>query len=817
MYEFSGSLQGIELSAALWLIPLLPLLVAAISVLKRVVPEQDKAQPLSVHWHLEAALGSLGLLLFELFELTSLPAHRRFLLDTLGSALRVGSLDVGLSLSLDPLSAVVGLVAGACGVAVIAHAVLPEATKSAPTTVRRSEVLSLALGSLLLVVLASNLAVLLVGWAGASLAGYLLAAPGRGGVAFAIGRTADLLLLAGAVLLFWTLGGSWSRSGEFTPDFQARVVAVQQKAATPADQDDDDTDNPGTLQRPNANGELSLNSLPGATVSVGGAKLCAIGHDGKRGGLGVPTQPCRVVARAPFERLPVPLAMQDFRLDLGPGENPLILRNVHVPPEADIQLGIAGSTLDFREMRDQLGMRDKSGSYALRADLVSKRLWGLSALALSLLLIALAGLAKCVEWPLSGRLRERSGSLLAGGGGLIAGAYLLARFAFYMPVASTLGGLIALFGALTAIVAAAIALPSRDPARTVAAFGVGQVGLSFVGFGSGAAAGGVLELAIVVLATLALLLGVEDLDKALGKAPDLTADGGLGTALPRSARAWFIAALAATAAPYPFVGVFWPREALLWGAFTSGTTGAIPSAAPYLLGVIGAAGLCFAVWRAYFLLFTGKAGRKQRPLVKNPPPAIHTRIVLGLAWLSLVVGLLEASDRVLDSASPLFPAILDSWLGPLARATDLSFNDLGTGMRLGLLLVGFGVPLFAWSAARRRYGPGRAKDWVKAEQRMKLLRWLERIGELRRLAASVGRSVMALGATLERLDGALAFGGAGMDGGTGDSAAERDSEADKRDGADEGDDGADEGDDGADEGDDGADEGDDDGKREGGK
>lgn len=765
MPEFSGSLQAIELSSFLWLVPLLPLLVAAISAVGRAAPGEDKPRPLAVHWHLEAALGALVLLAFQVVHMATLASGRRFLLDTLFTALRVGSLDVALSLSLDPLSAAVGLLVGVCGAVVIAHVVLPGASRSDPATARRCEALSLGLGSMLLLVLASNLALLLVGWAGASLAGYLLAAPLRGRTLFALGRFADLALLAGAVLLFWTLGGAWSQSGEFTPDFQARLVAVHSKPAPPPAQPDE------SMQHPAAMGELSMNALPGATVGIKGAKLCQIGSDGHRGGLGVPAAPCKLVAHAPFERLPIPLAMHNFRIELGPGENPLVVRKVEVAPDDRIQLAVAGPTLDFRQMRDELVMRDQKGGFPLRTNLASKQLWGLSALTLALALMALAGLVKCLQWPFGGGLSARESWLLAGGGGLVAGVYLLARLAFYFPLAPAVGGLIALFGAVTAVVAGLLAVPLRDPGRVAMAFAVGQIGLSLVGIGSGAVAAGVLQLAVVVPAALALVLAANALEEALGTKPDLAKLGGLGSALPRTGRTWFIAALAATAAPYPFLGAFWSRESVLWGAFTSLNTGFVPGSVVFALGVIGAAALCFAVWRAYFLVFTGKAASKGRPRVKTQPSTVHARLLLGLAELSLIVGLLEASDRVLDSASPVFPALLDAWFSPMVHTGGIAFSQLGTGIRLGLMLVGFGVPLFAWSAARRRYGAGREKGWADKERRTPLFGWLERGDPVPRLMAPLARGVAGVGTALVRLDGVLAFGGESENGDEGDEGA----------------------------------------------
>lgn len=45
-------------------------------------------------------------------------------------------------------------------------------------------------------------------------------------------------------------------------------------------------------------------ALPGASLTIGGAELCATDPDGKRGGVGTNVRPCREIARSPFSRLP---------------------------------------------------------------------------------------------------------------------------------------------------------------------------------------------------------------------------------------------------------------------------------------------------------------------------------------------------------------------------------------------------------------------------------------------------------------------------------------------------------------------------------
>ncbi len=151
---------------------------------------------------------------------------------------------------------------------------------------RRSSVgLAISLSGLLLVVLANDWAVVLVGSSLAGVGSYILST--GDGRLFAVGRVADALVVAAAAVFLWGLAGGWTGRGDFVPDFRPRIVSVERGSASPK------PDDPNT-QRINPGGRTTISStaLPGSTVSLGGAELCEVDHDGKEGGVGTIGRPC---------------------------------------------------------------------------------------------------------------------------------------------------------------------------------------------------------------------------------------------------------------------------------------------------------------------------------------------------------------------------------------------------------------------------------------------------------------------------------------------------------------------------------------------
>lgn len=159
-----------------------------------------------------------------------------------------------------------------------------------------------------------------------------------------------------------------------------------------------------------------------------------------------------------------------------------------------------------------------------------------------------------------------------------AGAYLVLRTAPLLHATDWAASTVAWLGAATAIVLSAAALAQRDLKQLLAASTCAQVGFMFLAAGSGAVAGGALQL-VAHAATKALLFGVAGVWLSA-----------LGTrqlpALVGAARRWRPAGIAFTVGALGLAGV--PPLAL-WTAKDAALAGAATSDLPlYVAGLAGA-------------------------------------------------------------------------------------------------------------------------------------------------------------------------------------------------------------------------------------
>ncbi len=681
MPEYNGTLQAFELASTLWLIPALPLLAALVVAVGRALPPDDPRRPRLADDRLVfiAVAASLAVAVANAVELVLLPPFKRFLLDPLWTLIRSGSLDVTLSFAFDPLAAVCCVAIALVGVGVVLHAGRSAAGSA------HVPALALAVGGAELLVLADNLPLMLIGWHVAGLATWILiGGRTRGGrLAFGVARLGDAALIAGAAMLFWSLGGSWV-NGSFTPDYRPRLIGVLGAPSHEAVQ--------GTVHAENT-GTLTVSALPGARVHAGAADVCAVDSEGRPGGLGFSARPCREPATTPFWRLPIPPARHDVRIDAGPGTNQLLVDKLRVTSGEHTAVALVGPTLVFRELADQLRIHDGKGEATLAGQLTAKRLWGFPALLLACALLAVAALSRAAQLPFgswlegAARAPAAGAALIAGATGTLGGVYLLARLSFYLAMVPDLTGLIALIGALTMLIAGARAIGATEPRVVLMRVAIAQTGLAIVGVAGGAASAGALQLAVHALAIGAWLLVAD----ATGD--DVTSSRGLAKRAPRLARAATLATLAAAGVPWPFVGTFWSRGASLWAVFEGTTTGFLPGAVVYAIALAGAAAISFALWRLC-LVIVGGGAKSGAAAVADPLPPV----ALWLAGAALAVGLLGATDAVLGGTSLVAP--IASFIGSSADTARL-----GAGMRGVLLVVSFAVPLFVWSLARRAYGP----------------------------------------------------------------------------------------------------------------
>ncbi len=199
----------------LWLIPLFPLVGAAINATIGWKLQRMFGKKIVHRIAVTAMLLAFGTALFAFKQMLSLPAEERFLQDTLWNLLTAGRLTVDLGFALDPLSMMMVLII--TGIGTLIHVFSIGYMADEPSYWRFFSYLNLFVFAMLLLVMGDNFAMMFFGWEGVGLASYLLIAfwytdpekAAAGMKAFVVNRFGDFGFLAGLLLLFWGLGGSW--------------------------------------------------------------------------------------------------------------------------------------------------------------------------------------------------------------------------------------------------------------------------------------------------------------------------------------------------------------------------------------------------------------------------------------------------------------------------------------------------------------------------------------------------------------------------------------------------------------------------------
>ena len=190
-----------------------------------------------------------------------------------------------------------------------------------------------------------------------------------------------------------------------------------------------------------------------------------------------------------------------------------------------------------------------------------------------------------------------------------AGVYMLSRLSFLLVLAPAAMILIAVIGALTAIVGAFMALFQNGIKKVLAYSTVSQLGYMFLGVGVGAFSAGVYHLFTHAFFKALLFLGAGSVMHAMGNEEDIRKMGGLAKKMPHTRWTFWVATVAITGV-FVFSG-FWSKDAILHEAvsarFELGDfwTGALP----WLLWGIGALAALFTsvyMWRLYVLTFKGE-------------------------------------------------------------------------------------------------------------------------------------------------------------------------------------------------------------------
>jgi NADH-quinone oxidoreductase subunit L len=146
-----------------------------------------------------------------------------------------------------------------------------------------------------------------------------------------------------------------------------------------------------------------------------------------------------------------------------------------------------------------------------------------------------------------------------------AGIFMITRMNFLFDVAPEIQNIIAIIGAITALVAASIGLLQNDIKKVLAYSTVSQLGLMFLALGMGAYTVAVFHVITHAFFKACLFLGSGSVIHALHGEQDMRKMGGLRKVMPITFWTMLISTLA-IAGIFPFAG-FWSKDEILLTAF----------------------------------------------------------------------------------------------------------------------------------------------------------------------------------------------------------------------------------------------------------
>jgi len=210
-----------------------------------------------------------------------------------------------------------------------------------------------------------------------------------------------------------------------------------------------------------------------------------------------------------------------------------------------------------------------------------------------------------------------------------AGVYMVARL---MPLFDPDALLvIAYVGAITAFLAATIAVVKTDIKRSLAYSTVSQLGYMVMAMGVGVSAAGMFHLTTHAFFKALLFLGSGSVIHAV-HTQEMPLMGGLRKKMPITFVTFLLATLAISGVPF-FSG-FYSKDAILGGALAFGMTDA--HYVPFILAILAAGLTAFYMFRMVFQTFMGKPRDEERFAHAHESPWTMTVPLMVLAFLAIV-------------------------------------------------------------------------------------------------------------------------------------------------------------------------------------
>jgi NADH-quinone oxidoreductase subunit L len=246
---------------------------------------------------------------------------------------------------------------------------------------------------------------------------------------------------------------------------------------------------------------------------------------------------------------------------------------------------------------------------------------------------------------------------------------------------------VAVIGALTALLAATIALVQFDIKRVMAYSTVSQLGYMFLALGVGAPVAAIFHLATHAFFKALLFLGSGSVIHAAGGEQDMRKMGGLRAKMPVTFWTMLIAGGALAALP-PLAG-FWSKDAILAAAWINGQL------ALWVVGILTAILTAFYVTRALWLTFYGEPRDHHLYEHAHESPQVMTvpliALAVGTVALGIIVGFPPEQGFIDAFLHPVFEGAVPAEHGPeLATLLALAVVSIVAG----LVGIGIGVSMY---------------------------------------------------------------------------------------------------------------------------
>ena len=326
-------------------------------------------------------------------------------------------------------------------------------------------------------------------------------------------------------------------------------------------------------------------------------------------------------------------------------------------------LGHTFGTLDFLEIKALLGK-----------DVISPSLLSIAALCLFI-----GACGKSAQLPLATWLPDAMAgptpvsALIHAATMVTAGIFMITRMNFLFDLTPDVQNVIAIVGAITAIVAASIGLVQNDIKKVLAYSTVSQLGLMFLALGLGAYEVAVFHVITHAFFKACLFLGSGSVIHALHGEQDMRNMGGLRKVMPITFWTMMISTLAISGI-FPFSG-FWSKDEILMTAFHSNHDFPIL----WIIGSIASIMTAFYMFRLMYLTFFNDfRGTEEQKHHLHESPALITIPLVILATLAAIGGAISLPGN----------SWLNHYLAPLFKKHEAHHLDGQAYMLMAIATVG---------------------------------------------------------------------------------------------------------------------------------